>query len=377
MMNSTIVHGESQAGLRGNHFYPMVSILDRYMGRTIANAVGVVLVFLVAAFSFFAFLEELDQIGRNRYSILAAMEVNLLHMPTLAYQLFPVAALIGTLLGLGWLVNHSEMVVIRAAGLSLGRTIKAIMKTGFVLMIATLIVGEFIAPPSEQLARNLRSVALFDEILLKTRNGFWARDGNSFINIRKVLPNNHFQDIYLYEFDTGHRLRTSTYAQTARYKHGQWLLSDIGQTTFAEDQVQVHKIAHAAWESLLKPEIIGMVIIDPDSLSLWELANTILYLRKNGENTLNYELALWSKLVYPLATAAMVFLAITMVFASARATSVGARVLVGSLVGVLFYIVNLGAGKIGAVYNLNPALCVLTPTVLIFCAGLFLLRRVS
>lgn len=355
----------------------MVSILDRYMGRTIANATGVVLVFLVAAFSFFAFLDELDQIGRNRYSVLAAMEFILLRMPVLTYQLFPIAALIGTLLGLGWLVNHSEMVVIRAAGLSLGRTIKAIMKTGFMLMIATLIVGEFIAPPAEQLARDLRSVALFDEISLKTRNGFWARDGNSFINIRKVLPGNHFEGIYLYEFDARNRLRTSTYAQTAQYSGGQWLLSNIGQTTFAEDQVQVRRIARAAWESLLKPEIIGMVIIDPNSLSLWDLANAILYLRKNGENTQRYELALWSKLVYPLATAAMVFLAITMVFASARVASVGARVLVGSLVGVLFHIVSQAAGNIGVVYNLSPALCVPTPTVLILGAGMLLLRRVS
>ncbi|HTT08424.1 MAG TPA: LPS export ABC transporter permease LptG [Gammaproteobacteria bacterium] len=355
----------------------MVSILDRYVGRTIASATGMVLIFLVAAFSFFAFLDELDQIGRNRYGVLAAMEYVLLRMPVQTYQLFPIAALIGTLLGLGWLVNHSEMVVIRAAGLSLARTIQAIMKTGFILMIATLFIGEFIAPPAEQEARDLRSVALFDEISLKTRNGFWARDGNSFINIRKVLPGNHFEGIYLYEFDAHDQLRTSTYAQAAQYTGGKWLLSDIGQTVFTENQAQVHKIARAAWESLLKPEIIGMVIIDPNSLSLWDLANTILYLRKNAENTLRYELALWSKLVYPMATAAMVFLAITMVFASARATSVGARVLVGSLVGVIFHIISQAAGNVGLVYNLNPALCVLTPTVLILGAGMLLLRRVN
>lgn len=355
----------------------MVSIIDRYIGRTIAGATGVVLAFLVTAFSFFSFLDEVEQIGRNRYDVLSAMEYVLLRTPVLAYQLFPIAALIGTLLGLGWLVNHSEMVVIRGAGLSLGRTIQAIMKTGFVLMIATLLVGEIIAPPAEQQARDLRSVALFDEISLKTRNGFWARDGDSFINIRRVLPGDRFAGIYLYEFDSHNHLRTSTYAQSAQYTGGKWLLSDIGQTVFTEDQVQVHRIAHAAWDSLLKPEIIGMSIIDPNSLSLWDLTNTILYLRENGENTLHYELALWNKLVYPLATAAMVFLAITMVFASARAASVGARVLAGSLVGVVFHIASQAAGNIGLVYNFSPALCVVTPTAVVFGAGMLLMRRVS
>ncbi|MGQ0656596.1 MAG: LPS export ABC transporter permease LptG [Chromatiales bacterium] len=352
-------------------------ILDSYLGRTITGAVATVIVFLVAAFTFFSFLEELSDVGRGGYSVLVALQFVLLRIPALTYQLFPVAALIGALLGLGTLVANSEMVAVRAAGVSLGQTILAVMKAGFVLVVIAILIGEFLAPRSEQMARSLRSLALTDQIALKTRNGFWARDGNSFINIRTVLPGDRVEDIYIYEFDKDSRLRVSTYAKAAQYTSNQWLLTDIKQTSFGDDSIRVQHIARAAWESLLRPELIGLVIINPNNLSMWNLMSYIGYLRENSQNTLRYEQALWSKIVYPLATGAMVFLAVPLVFASARVTSVGGRIVIGSLVGVTFHILNQAAGHLGVVFNLSPVVSVLAPTLLVFIAGLVLLRRVS
>jgi lipopolysaccharide export system permease protein len=286
------------------------------------------------------------------------------------------AALIGALLGLGSLVNNSEMVVIRAAGVSLLRTLGAVMKAGVVLMAIAMLIGELVAPWTEHLASDLRSLALTDQITLKTRNGFWARDDNSFINIRTILPGDRVEDIYIYEFDGTDKLRVSTHARAARYEEGQWLLADIEQTTFGDDAITVRHIDRAAWESLLKPELIGMVVINPDSLAMWDLVRYIRYLRQNAQNTQRYEQALWSKMVYPLATGAMVFLAVPMVFGAARASSVGGRVLLGSLVGIAFHIVNQAAGHLGVVFEVNPAVAVFTPTFLIFTAALLLLRRV-
>jgi lipopolysaccharide export system permease protein len=354
-----------------------VKILDRYLGRTVAGAAALVMLFLLTAFSFFGFLDELNDVGRGSYSVLAAAEFTLLRVPVIAYQLFPVAALIGTLLGLGTLVGNSEMVVIRSAGVSLGRTILAVMKAGLVLTVIAILIGEFLAPRAEQEASNLRSLALSNQIALKTRNGFWARDGNSFINIRSILPGDKVRDIYIYEFDSKDRLRVSTHAKSAEYADKRWLLNNIEQTIFTSDTVKVRRINHAVWESLLRPELIGLVIINPNSLSSWELVNYIHYLRQNSQNTQRYEQALWSKIVYPLATAAMVFLAIPMVFASARATSIGARIMIGSLIGIVFHIFNQAAGHLGVVLNLSPAVSVVTPTLLVIAAGFILLRRVS
>jgi len=354
-----------------------VRTLDRYIGRTVAGASAVVIAFLVAAFTFFTFLEELSDVGRGSYSVFAAAQFVLLRIPAIAYQLFPIAALIGALLGLGTLVANSEMVAVRAAGVSLGHTILAVMKAGVVLLIIAILVGELLAPRAEQSARSLRSLALTDQIALKTRNGFWARDGSSFINIRTLLPGDRVEHIYIYEFDAANRLRVSTYAKAAQYTGGQWLLTDIEQTSFEEDSIRVQRIARATWESLLRPELIGMLIIHPNHLSTWDLVNYIGYLRNNSQETVRYEQALWSKLAYPLTTAAMVFLAVPLVFASARVTRVGGRVAIGSLAGVAFHLISEAAEHLGVVFDLSPAVSVLAPTLIVFLAGLALLYRVS
>jgi lipopolysaccharide export system permease protein len=352
-------------------------ILDRYLGRTVIAACAITIAALVAAFTFFGFLEELNDIGRGEYTIVRALQYVLLRVPDMTYRFFPVAVLIGALLGLGILVANGEMVAVRAAGVSLWRTIVAVLKAGLLLMVVAMLIGELLAPRTEQLARNLRSLALTDQIALKTRNGFWARDGNSFINIRTVLPGDRVENIYIYEFDTYGKLRVSTFARAAQYTDKQWLLTDIEQTTFSDDGIRVQRIARAAWESLLRPELIGLVVISPDNLSMFDLVGYIRYLRENGQNTLRYEQALWSKIVYPLATGAMVFLAVPLVFASARMATVGGRIVIGSLVGIAFYILNQAAGHLGVVFNLNPAFSVLTPTLLIIGAGLLLMRRVT
>lgn len=352
-------------------------VLDRYLGRTVLAASATVIAALVAAFTFFSFLEELNDVGKGGYTIFGALQFVLLRIPALAYQLFPIAALLGALMGLGTLLAHGEMVAIRAAGVSLGRTIFAVMKAALLMMIVAMLIGELLVPRSEQMATTARSLALTDQIAMRTRNGFWARDGQSFINIRSVKPDGRVEGIYIYEFDNDNRLRVSTFANSALYSNQQWLLENIEQTTFNANDVSVQRIPRAAWDSLLRPELIDLVIIDPDNLSMWDLVGYIRYLRKNAQNTLRYEQALWSKVVYPLATGAMVFLAVPLVFASARLTTVGGRIVVGALVGIGFNILNQAAGHLGVVFNLSPVVSVLGPTLLVVAAGFLLLRRVS
>jgi lipopolysaccharide export system permease protein len=354
-----------------------MQILDRYLGRTILAASFTVIVALVAAFTFFAFLDELNDVGKGGYTILTALQFVLLRTPVLTYQLFPVAALIGSLLGLGTLLAHGEMVAIRAAGVSLGRTVMAAMKAALLLMVVAMLIGELLVPGAEQMARTTRSLAISDQIALRTRSGFWARDGLSFINIRTVLPGDRVESVYIYEFDADNKLRVSTFARAAHYVDKKWLLEDIEQTTFSNDQIKVQRIARAQWDSLLRPELIGLVVIDPDNLSMWDLVGYIRYLSNNGQNAQRYKQALWSKLAYPLATGAMVFLAVPLVFASARLTTVGGRIVIGSLVGISFHILNQAAGHLGVVFNLNPVVSVLGPTMLIIAIGLVLLRRAS
>lgn len=353
-----------------------MKILGRYIRRNVTAYTLTVLIVLVAIFSFFQFLDELDNLGKGTYGLLQVIEFVLLSTPQRAYQLFPIAALIGSLIGLGTLMRSSEIVAIRAAGVSLRSVVMAVIRAGFVLSILALILGEFVAPPSEEMARYRRSVEMADQIALKSPYGFWMRDGHSYINIRKVLPGNRLKDIYIYEFDRDHHLRVSTHAQSAHYENGQWVLENIQQTELSEKAITKRHIAKAAWESLLKPDLINTVVIDPDSLSMRALISYIAYMRNNGQDSLRYEQALWTKMVFPFATLVMVFLAIPMVLRSSRTATMGQRVMLGSLVGLGFHIVNQASAHLSVVYHLNAAMSATVPTGVTLLAAIYLMRRV-
>jgi lipopolysaccharide export system permease protein len=348
---------------------------DRYIGVTVISATATVLVVLLALFTFFNLIDELDKVGRGSYGVVQVIVFVLLSVPGLAYELFPMAALIGSLLGLGTLMRNSEITVIRCSGVRKIRLMMSVMKAGVVFVLIAVFIGEFIAPPAERFAREYRSMAINDRIALKTRNGFWARDGNSYINIRQILPGDQLENIYIYEFDADNRLRISTHAKRAKYDDTQWVLEGISQTILEDRKITKRVVDMATWNSLLKPDLITMIAIKPDSLSIWNLVKYIGFLSNNGQNSLRYEHALWVKLTYPLATAVMVFLAIPMVLGSGRATNVGQSILLGGLAGLGFHLLNQAAGHLGIVFELPPILSAAGPVMIMLILGLGLLKR--
>jgi len=354
-----------------------MKIIDRYIARTVISAILMVMLVLVAIFSFFEFIDELDSLGRGRYGITEVIQYVLLKIPGLTYSLFPMGALIGSLMGLGTLVASSEMTVIRAAGVSLPRTVMAVMKAATLVILLALVVGEFIAPYTQQQANTLRSVAMADQITLKSQYGFWARDGHSYINIRKILPGDRIENIQIYEFDDSNRLRVSTHAEAAEYRDGAWLLQGIEQTELQDERVVSRQVDRAAWGSLLSPDLINVVVIKPQNLTLWGLVKYIRYLRGNAQNTLQYEQALWVKLSYPLAIAAMVFLAIPIVLSGIGTSTTGQRIMLGALIGLVFHIVNQASSQLGLLLNLNQFLSAVMPTLLVVAVGLVLMQRTA
>ncbi len=350
-------------------------ILDRYIGWTIIYATVTVLIVLVGIFTFFAFIEQLEDVGRGTYNIGKVIVFVAFSVPSLTYELFPMAALIGSLIGFGTLMRNGEIQVVRCAGVPKARIVLSVVKAGAILLVAAMAIGEFMAPPAERFARDLRSVAVSDRITFKSENGFWARDGNSYINIREILPGDQLRDVYIYEFDGMNRLRTSTHAEFARYSKAQWVLQNISQTLLDDEGLSRRYLERAAWDSMLKPDLLSMVTINPDSLSIASLMKYIRFLRGNGQNAQRYEHVLWLKLTYPLATMVMVVLAVPMVLRANRSVTVGQRVLVGALIGLGFHLMNQAAGHLGVVYEVPPVLSATGPALLMTVAAALLLAR--
>lgn len=353
-----------------------MKILDRYIGVTVASHILVVMLVFLALFGFAGFVTEMEAIGKGKYGLTQAAQYVLLTLPGLAYQLFPPVALIGSIVGLGTLASSSELIVIRAAGVSLARIILSVMKVGALLMIAAVIVGEWLAPRAEQYAQTMRSAALAERISLKTQTGFWARDGQNVIHVRDILPDSALRDVSIYQFDERQRLRVVTHAQAASYRNEKWRLEDVARSRINDDGVTTERLPRAEWGALLSPAVLGVVAVKPDKLSAWGLHKYIDYLHDNGLSAERYQLAFWKKIFLPLATGVMLFLAIPFVFGALRSVGIGQRILVGALIGIGFYLFNQTFGYVGLVYDINPAFSAAFPVALFFAAGVMLMRRI-
>jgi lipopolysaccharide export system permease protein len=352
-----------------------MNILYRYIGRSVLSGILGTLLVLLILVSFVSLVDELRDVGKGEYDTGDAFLYMLLQMPRRIYELFPIAVLLGSLIGLGGLASHSELVAMRAAGVSVGAIVLGALRAGVLLLAAVLVIGELVAPESDQYAESMKAVAISQQVTLRSKYGFWARDGDAFVNIREILPGARLQDIYIYEFTPDRRLRLATHAAYAFYRGDRWELREIAQSEFLPDRVVSHSLESATWDSLLNPRLLSVVTVKPAMLSTWGLYSYGRFLRDNGQNAVPYEVALWSKLVMPAATLAMLLLAVPFVFGPLRSVGIGQRIFAGSLMGVVFFLVNRMFEHMAVVYGLPPAFAAAFPTLAVLALVGWLFRR--
>jgi len=351
-------------------------IIDRYIGVAVFRNIALVLMVLIALDAFFRLVRELNSVGTGNYDQTEMLIYLLLTTPSHIVEFFPVAALLGAITGLGALANQSELVVMRAAGVSLLRISASVLKAGFILILGLMLLSEFVVPPAEQFAESRRSQMLAKQTALKTVNGFWSRDARSFLNIRGISPGGDISDIYIYEFDDEHQLRTTTHADKAVYNNGQWILNGLSQSEITVTGIKTRSFESAHWDSLLSPALISLIVVNPLQLSVRDLYGYYRYLKDNGQDADRYELAFWSRLVLPLSIAVMMLLAVPFIFGPLRSVSVGQRIFYGFLVGLGFFLFNQGFNNIGIIYNIPPLLSASLPALIFFALAVFMIRRI-
>lgn len=354
-----------------------LTLFERYIATTMLKATGMTLLVLVILLVFFGLIDEMDDVGRGAYQMRDAFLVAVLSAPRYVFEVFPVAALLGSLIGLGAMGTHGELIAMRGAGFSLRQIVMAVMKAGLLMMVLVFLFGEFVAPASEQWGEQHRAEKMQKKVTLKTRYGFWARDGQAFVNIRNILPGARLEDIYIYEFDQQRQLQLATHAERAEHQGDHWLMFNIRQSRIAESGITERQLAQARWDSLLDPGLLSAVVIQPTMLPIDELYHYIRVMRENGQSATDYEVAFWVKLATPLATLVMLFLTIPFVLAHQRFVSMGQRIFLGIMLGMGFYMLNRGMSYVAVVYDLNPVISALIPASAFLAIGLWMLRRVQ
>ncbi len=368
--------------------------LRLYLWREIAAATAFVLFALISLFAFFELVNQLEEIGQAGYQLPQVFTYIALTLPTRTYELMPIAALIGTIYALSKLASNSEFTIMRVSGMSTRRLAYVVLGIGVVLVAATYSLGEFVAPPAERLARQSKLRAIGAPLAQQFRSGVWVRDATRspggqierlrFVNVARVQPDASVDGWRIFEFDNEFRLRAIATAAKGDFIDDPddrgWRLTDVVETRLPVVSVtdaapsalrtEIVREKERLWLSELRPDIFGVLLVQPERMAALNLVQYIRHLEENRQQTERYEIALWNKLFYPLAVLVMMVLALPFAYLHVRAGSVSLKIFTGVMIGVLFYMLNKLFSHLGVLNTWPPPVVAALPSLVVLAVAL-------
>lgn len=354
-----------------------MNTLGKYIAREVFKGSAVSLIILVTIVDFFTFADEMRSIGQGGYDFWAIAKYVGLTSPSVLYDLIPSAALIGSMFALGSMANNRELVAMRSAGVSIAGIIWAVMRAGIVLSIFAIIIGELIAPPANRLAREFKSTIKDNRVAFWSIYGFWTRDGQSFINIRQIEDRTQLGDITIYKIDFEKGLASIQHAEKAAYLESEkrWRLKQVVNTRIDSGRVTVETSPENSWKSVINPDLLSVVVVNPGNLSTLGLHRYIRFLRENGQQSHKFELAFWQRVIDPFLTLVMLLVAVPFVLNVSRTVTMGQRMMMGVVIGLLFILFDRMVGHLGLVYSFDPMIAAMLPGTLFLGLSLFMIKR--
>ena len=340
--------------------------IRRYVTRQVLAATLLVFVALLLLFAFFDLIQELADIGKGSYGLTIALLKVGLALPGHLYELFPVAALLGTLFALAQLVASSEYTVMRVSGVSSRAMVFTLLPLGIALAVATFLVGEFVAPLSEAAAQRIllqkRNTGI---VAQEFRSGLWVKDDDSFINVAQVTTDAELTGIRIYAFDDQYRLQSIREAAHGTFRGGnRWHLTDVKGTDFEPDRTRAFRLAEQEWTSVLNPGILNVLMVVPEKMSVGDLYTYIGHLRENKQATQRQEIALYGKIAYPIAVIVMMILALPFAYIRVREGGISGKIFAGIMLGLSFHLISRLFGHLGLLNAWPPLLSAALPTCL-------------
>jgi lipopolysaccharide export system permease protein len=376
-----------------------VKVLARYFSSQIYRAIAFTLLAFLSLFAFFDLMFELGSVGRGPYQIEHALIYVTLGLPAYAYELMPIVALIGTIFVMAQLAARSEFTVMRASSLSVFDALRLLMRIALVLVVITFVLGEAVSPRCnefrEQFKRRIQGKLFSAEF----RSGLWAKDlihdpgsgqviGSRFLNANKIESDGSIRDISLFEFDSKMHLVYRVSAKRAVFQWDEtWLLSDVDEQRFSvepigKDQRQPDVISRRNLPSKqirseITPDILSVMLADPKRMSALDLAQYSNHLKKNQQRSEKYDIALWTKLLYPITPLVMMVLALPFAYMQARSGGLSLKVFVGIMIGMGFHLTNSLFSHIGLLNTWPPFATAALPSLLFLVAAIAALRWVE
>lgn len=375
-----------------------MKVLQRYFTSEIVRSVLFTLAAFLALFAFFDLMNELPSVGRGGYKLQHAFLFVVLGMPGYAYELMPIAALIGTIYTLSQFAARSEFTIMRVSSMSTMMTAKILLKIGLLFVVATVLIGEFVSPKSAEFAEKVKLQSKGSSISQKFKTGLWSKDviradgtsgdivGSRFINIGEIRPDGQLVGVKLYEFDRNLHMTAQIQAGKAEYQ-GQhvWRMDDVVQTDFVNGtstaditgSIGIKKFPTKDLVSEITPEILSVLFADPDHMSAYNLWAYSRHLAENNQHSERYDIAFWKKLVYPLSVLVMMALALPFAYLHFRTGGVSLKIFTGIMIGVSFQLVNTLFSHLGLLNTWPPFFTAALPSIIFLLIAIGALWKIE
>jgi lipopolysaccharide export system permease protein len=343
-----------------------VNILDRYLYRTVLVYTFMAMAVLLTLGALFLFISQQNDIGVGSYSAGDAFLYTMLNLPQQAFELLPIGAMIGALMGLGHLAAGSELVVTRASGVSVWRIAWPVGLAGLTLALVMYGIGEYAAPPLAQFAKREKTTNKLADVSFAGSSSAWVKDGNLILRVQTGEVDQSFGGVSLFQLDGTTRLRSIQRAERISVADpGRWSLHNVATSHFGPDRIDSEMVGETTMRSTVNPEFLGLAATDPQLLTLRGLASYIDHLRRNSLDTALYEIGYWSRIARLFAVIVVTLLALPFVFGPLRTTGAGTRTVIGVMLGVVFFLITRTIENGGQLFGLNPALVGWLPTAAI------------
>jgi len=351
-----------------------MKILDKYIAKQILIAIFSVLSVLTIVVGLLDLVDEIKKVN-NDYVISHAFLYVLLNTPQNIYEVFPIATLMGSLIGLSKLSSTSELNAAKASGLSFSKIIIITLKTGLLIVILTFLIGEFIAPKGQQLANGIKNLSESTRLSMKNTKGVWIKNNNNFIHIAKVYPDKTVQEISLYRFNEKQQMIESIYAEEGYYSEGKWIMKNITSTSFINKNTVITNKEVSVFPDFIDLDLFDIMIIKPEQMTIMQINQYIRYLKNNSMESRNYELSFWSKFSTPLSCLIMFLLTTPFVHSNIRSASYGQRIFIGILTGVALFLFNQTINKLSIIIGMPPIIGSFLPLLILLALSLFIINK--
>lgn len=352
-----------------------IDLLPRHVSKVTGLAMLGAAFLLVFLFALFSYLAELGEL-KDTYGAWQALQYVLWQSPSYLYQLLPIAGLMGALLGLGTLASSSELIIMRASGISLWRIVRWALRPAWLLIILSFILSQWVLPHTNQQATQVRQQAGKSAGIGKVE-GYWTREGERYIYVGYADTLGNLKNIRMIDLDSNKHLVQITYAETGIFQQDQqWQLKQIQQTKIQPDgSAQMIRLPQMQVALALQPRFVRIVTVSPEDLAPSQLVEYIRYLSDSSHVPKAYLLAFWQKIISPFALISLVVIACSFIFGPLRQQSVGFRLVIALFIGLSFHYLQDFLGYASLVYSPSPLWFVLFPIVICFGIGIYLLQR--